>query len=130
VSSLASLAAAAHHEDLPIVVSDPAEYVVYWHYASPVLRRRIMGLADPATAMIYTGTGVRDELLAALRLYEPVAVQYWSPFAEGHPVFLLYGSQSNWWPGRLAHDGYRLQLLAANGGEAMYLVESKATAPW
>jgi 4-amino-4-deoxy-L-arabinose transferase-like glycosyltransferase len=130
VSPLASLAAVAHHEDLPIAVSDPAAYVVYWHYASPVLRGRIMGLADPAAAMIYTGTGVRDELLVALRSYEPVAVPDWSSFAAGHPVFLLYGSQSDWWPGRLVHDGYRLQVLVARGGDAMYLVESKAVAPW
>jgi hypothetical protein len=66
-----------------------------------------------------------------LRLYEPVAIRDFAPFAGEHPVFLLYstGSVLDWWPARLAHDGHRLRLLAVHGRDAIYLVELEAHLP-
>jgi hypothetical protein len=126
VVPLTNLAKIVHHEDLPIVVSDLATYVVFWHYAPPELRRRIVALADPANASIYGGNSVADQLLLAQRSYEPLAVWEFIPFTAEHPVFLLYsGSLSDWWPVRLADEGYRMQLLGVQSGAAMYLVELK-----
>jgi hypothetical protein len=130
VSVLANFAEAVHKEDLPIVVSGEEAYLEFWHYAPPALRRRIMALVDPANAVIYTGADT-DQIPVALRSYEPVVIRNFAPFAAEHPVFLLYstGSVLDWWPARLAHDGHRLQLLAAHGRDAMYLVELKAPVP-
>jgi hypothetical protein len=130
VSALANFAEVVQHEDLPIVVSGVEAYLEIWHYAPPLLRRRIMALVDPANATIYAGAGT-DRIPIVLRSYEPLAVRDFAPFAAEHPVFLLYstGSVLDWWPARLAHDGHRLQLLAAHGRDAMYLVELRASVP-
>jgi hypothetical protein len=130
ISPLASFADDVRRVDLPIVVSDFGIYLESWHYAPPGLRRRIMALADPASAVKYIGTDTSDQLAVALRPYVPVAVQDFAPFAAEHPVFLLYstGSLFDWWPARLTHEGARLQLLAVHGPAAMYLVELKVPA--
>jgi hypothetical protein len=123
VTALANFAEAAHHEDLPIVVSGEEAYLEFWHYAPPVLKRRIMALMDPAEVATH-------QIEVELGSDEPV-IRDLADFAAEHPAFLLYstGSTLDQWPERLAHDGHRLQLLAAHGREAMYLVELKAPVP-
>jgi hypothetical protein len=131
VSPLTSLAEVVQHQDLPIVISDLPVYMEFWHYAPPGLRQRIVALVDPTNAVTYIGTDSADQVLLALRSFAPVAAQDFASFAVEHPVFLLYsnGSQFDWWPERLSHDGHRLQLLAGRGREAMYLVELKGLPP-
>ena len=45
--------------------------------------------------------------------------------SKGIPFSYVYsnGTIEDWWPTRLLHDGYRLQLLARQGNHVMYLVE-------
>ena len=125
VSSLAKLAERVGRDDIPIVVSDFGVYLATWYYAPPALKRRITALADPVSAVKYIGTDTSDQLALAVRSYAPVAVQDFAPFAAAHRVFLLYSTKSlfDWWPARLTRDGDRLQLLAVDGPEAIYLVE-------
>ena len=128
ISPLVGLAESVHHEDLPIVISSFADYLEFSHYAPPRLRRRIVVLADPANAVIYTGADTADQLAVAWRSYQPEAVPDFASFASENPAFLLYssGNQFDWWPARLAHDGHQLKLLARRGVNSMYLVELKA----
>jgi len=122
---LTNLAETAHHEDLPIVVSPVTTYLEIWHYASPKLRQRTTAFSDPAHAILYLGSDTADIIAASLRYYVPVAVQDFAVFAVEHRTFLLYspGTQSDWWPKRLVHDGHRLQLLVVHGEDKIYLVE-------
>lgn len=131
VKPLASLAKVAHHEDLPIVISDAGVYVELWHYSPPALGLRLAALADPTNSVIYTGTDTVDRIVLALRSCVPVAVHDFAPFGAEHRIFLLYsnGSRIDWWPARLAHDGNQVVLVAAEGPDAIYLVELKAPSP-
>jgi hypothetical protein len=124
----ANLAEAVHRESLPIVVSDLNMYLQVCHYASPELRQRILALVDPGDSVIYTGTDTAEKIAVILRSYAPITVLDYAPFAASHPAFLLYSNrtEADWWPGRLLHDGHRLQVLAVRGSDTMYLVELKA----
>jgi Dolichyl-phosphate-mannose-protein mannosyltransferase len=127
-SQIDALAKVARHDDLPIVVSDLHAYLNAWYYGQPVLRKRIVGLVDPVNAVVYSGTDTTDKIMNVFRSYEAVDVLDFAPFIEKHTVFLLYsnGAVEDWWPTRLLHDGYRLQLLARHGNHVMYLVKLEA----
>jgi hypothetical protein len=128
LGQLPQLVEVAHHENLPIVVSDFHTYMQVYHYASPELRQRILTLVDPANSLSYTGTDTAEKIAVILPLYVPLTILDFSPFAASHPAFLLYSNPAvrDWWPARLLHDGHHLQLLAVHGDEVMYLVELKA----
>jgi hypothetical protein len=123
-----ALAKVVHHDDLPIVISDLQAYLKAWHYGRPALRKRIKGLVDPVNAVVYSGADSSDNLMTVYRKYETIDVLDFGPFAAQQKVFLLYsnGTIEDWWPGRLLHEGDRLELLALQGNRAMYLVELEA----
>jgi len=127
IAPVASLANASPYRDLPIVVSDAGEYVELWHYAPPDLFRRVVTLPDPELAATYAGTDTVDRLVLALRVYGLSGIQDFPAFTAEHPRFLLYsnGSAFDWWPTRLSHDGYQLQLIKPSFHSAVYLVGPK-----
>ena len=127
-SQVAALAKAVRHDDLPIVVSSLSAYLNIRHYGQPVIRKRIVGLVDPVNAVVYSGIDTTDKIMTVFRSYEAADVLDFAPFIDKHTVFLLYsnGAGDDWWPTRLLHDGYRLQLLARQGNHFMYLVEPEA----
>ena len=123
--SLAGIVKRAGHADLPIVVSDTLEYLTLAYYAPPDLSKRVAAIADPTQAVAYTGTDSNDRTLLGLRSCDPLLrVYYFQPFANEHPAFLVYsaGSAMDWWPGRLARDGYTLEVAAADEERKIYLV--------
>jgi mannosyltransferase len=113
----------AARSDLPVVVSDGHEYVPAAYYASPEWAKRLVAVADPEQAITSSGSDSLDKQLLALRCCLTVQVYEFRDFAAGHPSFLLYsgGGELDWWPFRLLHDGYSLQLLAAEGNHRLYL---------
>ena len=125
VAPIANLAGTAPYQTLPIVISDAGEYVELWHYAPPALLRRAVTLPNPEGAATYAGVDTVDKLVLALRPYAPAGIQDFSSFEATHSAFLLYsnGSRSDWWPAKLAHDGFQLKLLSFGGSAAVYLVE-------
>lgn len=125
INLIAQLPTLVHHRDLPIVISDVGAYVEFWSYAPAALRSNVYGLSDPANAALYAAGDTPDRLALTLRSYEPISVEDFATFAGAHSSFLLLsnGSQFDWWPARLLHDGDRLQLLALRGQYAIYLVE-------
>ena len=120
VAPIANLAGTALYQTLPIVISDAGEYVELWHYL-----RRAVTLPNPEGAATYAGVDTVDKLVLALRPYAPAGIQDFSSFEATHSAFLLYsnGSRSDWWPAKLAHDGFQLKLLSFGGSAAVYLVE-------
>jgi hypothetical protein len=125
-ASVLDVPEASRYPDLPIVLSDVQQYVELWYYSAPAFSKRVFALADPPAAVIYYGADTADKIVLALQSYGATGVKDFSSFAPSHPKFLLYcdGSRANWWPARLAHDGYRLQLLSVDSHFAVYLAES------
>jgi hypothetical protein len=125
--SLQTLSDSVHREDLPLVVSDSMAYLVIQHYASPELRRRLVALIDPASAVLYVGNDSVDKGMLALRPLIPLDAYDFSQFAATHRSFLLYSNASDfdWLPMRLLQDGDTMRLLAAQENGSLYLVELK-----
>jgi len=119
---LVNLSDSSRFPNLPIVVSDPGQFVEIWHYAPPVIFQRAVTLPNAQNAAAYSGTDTVDKLVLALRPYGPEGIQDFSTFTAAHPRFLLYsdGSRIDWLPNRLAQQGYQLQRLSIGGA---YLVE-------
>jgi hypothetical protein len=119
---------AAGHGDLQVVDSDPIDYLQLAYYASPEGRRRLVFLADVPAAIAYVGSDTADKCLLALRSYLPLQVYDFAAFAGNHAEFLLYSDGRkawDWWPTRLLHDGYALDLVAIDHGSRIYLVRRK-----
>lgn len=114
----------AGRPDLPVVFSDAMAYGPAVYYAPPEQARRFVALADPPKAIAYTGTNNIDSLLLAQKPYYHVQAYEFRDFVACYPEFLLYsdGGYYDWWPRRLRDDGYTLQLVAAEGGDKIYLV--------
>ena len=108
--------------DLPIVAASAFDYLPLWWYAPPEIRPRLIYLSDPAYAVR------QPALLAELSLvadhpYTPVPLADYSSFVGSHSQFLLRATgrpQYNWTVSRLASSGWRLTLLAQEGGDQLY----------
>ena len=108
----------AGHANLPIVVSDPLQFLPLSHYASPGWNLRFVSLVDAPQALTYAGQDTPDKQLPILASYYPLQVYDYQEFAAKHPVFLLYSTNGgvgrDWWPRKLKDDGYMLRALAVN----------------
>jgi hypothetical protein len=129
--SVEELASLTGQTQLPIVVSDAAEYVQIMYYASPDWRNRFIAVVDPTEARAYLGADVMDKALLQMHPFFPLHVYEFRTFAADHSIFLLYSGEGfwDWWPRRLAHDGDELSLLAEKRGQRMYLVKLKPSEP-
>jgi len=114
--SVEVLVGTAGHADLPVVVSDPQDFMPLSHYASPAWTPRFVALVDAPQDVIYTGSDSADKELPILAAYFPLHVYGFTAFVAEHPVFLLYSSKggagSDWWPRKLKSDGYTLRPAA------------------
>jgi len=131
VATVESMVDLAAHTDLPVVVSDGDDYLPFVYYAPPELARRFVDVVDPPQAIAYIGNDTVEKSLLRLRFYYPLRVYEFQTFASSHASFLLYsnGSASDWWPRRLANDGYSLEVAAAGQGRKVYLVTRKGNLP-
>ena len=121
----------AAHPDLPVVVSDGLDYLPFVYYAPPELARRFVDVVDPPYAVAYIHMDSIDKSLIGLRYCYPLRVYDFHVFASEHASFLLYssGSINDWWPRRLASDGYSLEVVASEEGRKVYLVTQKRNSP-
>jgi hypothetical protein len=126
-ASLASLVDSVHRDDLPVVVSDPLTYLQIEHYASPEWKARLVGLADPDAAVKYVQTDSADRGLLVLRRFLPLNVQSYAEFSAVRHTFLVYSDHMDfeWVLSQLTGDGFAPRLLASDGPNYLYLVESK-----
>ena len=116
---------AAGHGDLPVIVSDALDYLQLVHYASTPKSLRLAYLADVPAAITYAGTDSADKNLLALQAYLGLHVYDFSEFSKNHREFLVYSNSRpkwDWWPTRLLHDGYTLELVAMDQEKRIYLV--------
>ena len=85
-------------------------------------------MVDREQSIVYSGSDSLDRQMSALQCCLPLQVYNFRDFASQHATFLLYsgGGEWDWWPFRLLHDGYSLQLLAADKSHRLYLATVKA----
>jgi hypothetical protein len=111
---------------LPIVISDELRYLPMAYYTPADSNGRLYAIADPQAAVMSADSKSDsvDLALLVLRLYFPLQVEDYIGFVSRHREFLLVlgGGRFDWWPARLAHDGYTLRLLSAEGGTKVYKV--------
>jgi hypothetical protein len=116
----------AGHEDLPVVVSNGQSYFELLYYDPSERSQRFVTLVDPKAAMNYAHSDFLDKNMLALKAYAPLRLRLETvqTFTPSHPEFLLYsaGDLWDWWPTRLLHDGYGLEMLAMRGSSRVYLV--------
>ena len=123
--SIERLVKTAGHEELPVVVSDVVEYLPVEHYADAYWQGRFVCLVDPEGALVFAGSDTIDKQLLVLETIAPMRVYEYAEFTAQHPVFLVdsvgNGDVFDWWPSRLLHDGYTLDLVASEGARKIYL---------
>jgi hypothetical protein len=115
----------AGHADLPVVVAVGRQYLQLAYYASPTLGARLVSVVDAPTALRYIGTDSDDRALPLLATCFPLRVYDFQVFHSAYPSFLLYSNASEtlgWWPDRLVHDGYGLQVVASESDHLIFLV--------
>jgi hypothetical protein len=118
----------AGHNDLPLLVSNPNNYLELVYYSSPRARSRLVSVVDPSAAIAYAGSDTPDIEFAKLRPYLNLQVYDFADFGAKHPEFLVYSDGNarwDWWPKRLLHDGYSLELVAMDQPTRIYLVRNK-----
>jgi hypothetical protein len=96
-------------------------------YGDAEQRDQLMAVVDPASSLRYVGTDSVDNNLMMLRTYLPVRVQDFDTFAQDYGAFFLLspgdGGLFDWWPRRLADEGYALRVEGMRGRQVLYLVE-------
>ncbi len=130
--SVEALVGEVGYSDLPIVVSDGHDYVQVAYYTSPEWSKRFVGLVDPPSSVAYAGNDTLDLQMFALQCCLALQVYQFQAFAPGHSRFLLYSSgvdEFDWWPRRLRRDGYRLEVLALEKGQTLYLASRDTDSP-
>jgi hypothetical protein len=111
---------------LPIVISDERRYLPMAYYTPADSDGRLYAIADPHAAVTSSDrkSDSVDLALLVLRRYFPLQVEDYIGFVSRHREFLLVlgGGDFDWWPARLAHDGYTLRLLSAEEGTKIFRV--------
>jgi hypothetical protein len=111
---------------LPIVISDGTRYLPMAYYTPADSNAKLYAIVDPYAAVSSTESKSDsvDLALLVLRRYFPLQVEDYNSFVSRHREFLvvLGGGPFEWWPARLAHDGYTLRLLSTEGRTTVYKV--------
>jgi hypothetical protein len=114
--------AAGGHPDLPVLVSDPHDFMVLQHYCDRSWQKRLVSVIDSEQAVVYTGNNSADKQLEVLRQYTSLPVYDFQPFLLEHPQFLVYSSGGglgrDWWPARLKNDGFKMKNVSVRPPEA------------
>jgi 4-amino-4-deoxy-L-arabinose transferase-like glycosyltransferase len=114
--SVQELVTAAGYPELPVVVSDPHDFLQLAHYSPPAWNKRFVSLVDPPNAVIYSGSDSADLELQVMRDFAPLQIYDFDKFAAEHTTFLLYSSNAgqglDWWGARLFRSGYDLKMAA------------------
>ena len=113
--------------DLPVVIADPHTFTVLSHYAEPVLRSRLVYLADVDISLKRLGhNSVERGMQRLLRPWFHMNVLDFEPFIAQQPRFLVYGdffrlAFLNWITPELRERGMHLELLNREGDNLLLL---------
>ena len=118
---------AGRDPQLPVVVADAQTFTVLSHYGSPMIRSRIVYLADPELALKHLGhNSVERGMLDLLRPWFHMNVVAFEPYVAAHSRFLVYGdfvrlAFLNWLLPELHARGWRTELLNRRGDNLLLL---------
>jgi hypothetical protein len=112
---------------LPVVVNDPQRFFVASHYESPEIASRLFFLVDPEASYRYGNIPYAGRGLAALQRIAPIQVRELAAFRKVQKEFLLYRVKSDqeFVLAAIVADGASVQLLAAQGGEYLFLIKDR-----
>ena len=126
------MVSAAGYEDLPVMVTEPHDYLQIVYYADAQWKKRFVFVADPETAVKYGIPDGSDKELQVLRNLVPLNVVDYSDFRPQFPRFLVCSTRIritdldwDWWLARLDEEGYRITALKTDGRRSIYLVEQR-----
>jgi hypothetical protein len=126
--------------DLPVVVSDPHNFMMLAHYAPHDLSSRFVYLADPARSLRHLGHNTMDRGILDLKPWFRLNIQDAEGYEREHARFLLYvhagylggplsGGQVtpdfNWLLSDLAATGWQLELKARQDNQLLFMVARK-----
>ncbi|MBN9659495.1 MAG: hypothetical protein J0H49_15030 [Acidobacteria bacterium] len=109
---------------LPIAVTPGALYLELVQYAPRELSSRFIYLADPESAVRFTGTDTPDRSNTILARFVPLRVMDRGAFQAAHHRFLLFsaGGELDWLILYLKRSGRSLEPLTKHGGFQIYSV--------
>ncbi len=125
--NLAAWMAGAGHEELPIVVAQPAAFLSLAQYAPASLTARLVFLGDTAEAQRYLRQDTAERGFSDLAPWFPRTVMSYAELRRRYPEILLYADWNdfgirNWAVSRLLDDGGRLQLIGRNRDAQLFRV--------
>ncbi len=128
-NSIPSLIAEAQHEQLPIVMAGPIDYLEVVHRAPRALAARLYYVADAQLARQYAGSAAADRGLLILQKRRLLNVRSYEEFISEHGEFLVYSKPADkeetnfeWLPAKLAEDKRPIFLRRLRGRESLYQV--------
>lgn len=113
--------------DLPVAILDPIPALVLMHYEEPENAKRLVYILPRRDPMPPQELAAWREHSTWLKMREvfPVQVEELPIFREEHPRFLLYrsGPESDTGIRKVIESGTRMELVAVEGSDRLYLVE-------
>lgn len=106
----------------PIVVASPFLFPVLSQYAPPLLRTRLVYLADPGNAVRFAGTNTPDLSLITLIPWSDLHIESYESFVSEHDSFFimyLSADRFQWLISKLRADGRGVVSLTQQGRYAV-----------
>ncbi|MCC6139558.1 MAG: glycosyltransferase family 39 protein [Nitrospira sp.] len=137
VDPVAEFLAVSATDELPIVVSDPHNFMMLAHYAPRGLSSRLVYLADPDASLRHMGHDTMDRGMLDLNPWFRMNVKDWRAFQQSRGRFLLYVHGGflggplanglsvpdfNWLLSDLMLGEWRLELLRRQENRMLFLV--------
>mgnify|MGYP001594038629 CR=1 FL=1 len=112
---------------LPVVVNDPRRFFEASHYESPEIASRLYFLVDPEASYRYGRVPYAGRGLLEMQRVAPIHVRELAPFRKARKEFLVYRVKSDFEfvLAAVVADGASVQLVAAEGGEYLFLVKER-----
>lgn len=140
LSQMYTIVRSEPESELPVVVSDPHNFMMLAHYAPHDLSSRFVYLADPERSLRHLGHNTMDRGILDLKAWFRLNIQESEGYRSEHSRFLLYvhagylggplsGGQVapdfNWLLSDLAATGWHLELKARQDNQILFLVTRK-----
>jgi hypothetical protein len=124
LTSLSQLVKGSSHPDLPLAVTNGLAFLPLAFYDQP-RTLKLMYVTDARAAVAFAGTDTTELLLQHATPLLPLDIRPLDDVARSLDRLLLYGGNEmwDWLPSQLKQRGYRLELLARSGSNALYLAE-------
>jgi hypothetical protein len=109
-------------QDGPVVIDDTLLFLQTWYYLPLESQNRILYLADPESAVKYTGTDTAELNVLAFQRWFHVPVIPYDQHATRGAILLIYhdAGRPAWLLNRLAQGGARFELVSSQGARFLF----------